>query len=154
MDERSEKRNTRSKPWSENSSTMRDYPKATANKGQKYIEIHYEMSLPRDLWLECKPKKYVTNYRYGNHYELRDQRLKSSRGAVSSAHRSPGYKFLWENNCQLWLMENLSSVQFNNQAKRIEEQNPESKRKTNVSDTNAFTRYALLSDLCQSYLIY
>lgn len=135
-DDRSEKRSSRSKPWADNSTSARIYPKTTANKGRKYLEIHYQKSLPRDLWLECKPKKYVTNHRYGNHYELRNQRQKDARRPVSAAHRSPGHRFLWENNCQLWLMEKLDSVPFSSQAKRIEQMNEDNERASKQSINN------------------
>ena len=36
-----------------------------------YTEIHYEKTLPASQWVECKPKKFVTNHRYGHHYEAR-----------------------------------------------------------------------------------
>lgn len=34
-------------------------------------EIHYEDFLPKDLWLEMKPRRFTTNHKHGNHFEIR-----------------------------------------------------------------------------------
>jgi len=38
---------------------------------------------------------------------------------------TPGMKFLWENDCQVWLMEKLNTVNFSTQRQRnlLKEQN-------------------------------
>ena len=34
-------------------------------------EIHYEDFLPKDRWLEMKPKQFTKNHKHGNHFEIR-----------------------------------------------------------------------------------
>lgn len=62
-----------------------------------HVEIHYEKCLPDSKWIECRPKTFVTNHKYGNAYEIRVNR--KTRAA------NPGLSFLWENDCQVWLLE-------------------------------------------------
>ena len=34
-------------------------------------EIHYEDYLPKDLWLEMKPRRFTRNHKHGSHFEIR-----------------------------------------------------------------------------------
>ena len=84
-----EARKNRVKPWKSKTLKVKDKPsyvgKLVSEKTtimfqvhmggwfilNTILEIHYQKSLPSNQWVQCKPKKYVTNHKYGNHYEVR-----------------------------------------------------------------------------------
>ncbi|XP_067929364.1 uncharacterized protein [Watersipora subatra] len=98
-------RNERS--WRQSHRLMRRQNTSSASDTESagHAEIHYEKYLPKESWLEMKPRRFTHNYKHGNHFELRksSSKLKNESQITKSNLRKE--TFIWENPHQIWLME-------------------------------------------------
>lgn len=77
-----------------------------------HLEIHYEKALPSAVWTECKPKKYVTNHKYGNHFVTRYDHYSCNTFLQISVLISVQYqsKYRWEYRCKYQLIISLLQI--------------------------------------------
>ncbi|XP_023932032.1 uncharacterized protein LOC106177662 [Lingula anatina] len=99
LDERREKRVTRSRPWSEIA------PIAPRNRNAK-IDIFYESCLPKGRWINLNPKQYVYNHKHGQVFEVRTVTTRGQGRPKTATVPAPN-TWLWENEFRIWLMEKV-----------------------------------------------
>ncbi|KAL8606431.1 hypothetical protein ACOMHN_060336 [Nucella lapillus] len=97
LSSRRNQRSTRSRPWSEK------VPQAPARSDDFDKEMVYEAFLPKDESVEYRARKYVTNPRYGQLYEVRREKSRPT------PRDEPDPHWLWEERFRLWRLEMATS---------------------------------------------
>ncbi|XP_052790553.1 uncharacterized protein LOC128224658 isoform X2 [Mya arenaria] len=95
LDERRLQRKDRERPW------VHQKQKSPERKGN--FKIFYEKALPTTVEnspCTLRPRKYVSNTKYGNIYEIRDTTKPNKPARVPSPR-----KWVWEDEFRLWMLE-------------------------------------------------
>ncbi|XP_052090764.1 uncharacterized protein LOC127727690 [Mytilus californianus] len=135
LDMRREQRACRPKPWTEKA------PLKHTNRN-KYIETYYENCLPADVDLEelkLHSRKFVTNSRYGNIYQIKYD--KKPRSPLEKPEEP--VTWLWEEDYKVWLRDNQRSGRHCN-AYRL---NKQERRKAAIKIQTRFRGYRVRAHL-------